>query len=65
MLGLKRRHCNKPVTGLSQTLMSKTKGSVKCTIVPHESFKPVIMSKPIILPRITGYMPLTHLISDI
>lgn len=64
-LGLKRYQCNMAITGLSETPVSKTKGSVKCTIVSLQSIEPVICCEPIILSNITGHMPSTLLPSTI
>ncbi|CAI6376006.1 unnamed protein product [Macrosiphum euphorbiae] len=64
-LGIKRRHCNTAVTGLSQTSVSTTKGSTNCTLLPRHSTSPEIYCEPVILSRITGPMPNVLLPSNI
>ncbi|CAI6375702.1 unnamed protein product [Macrosiphum euphorbiae] len=56
-LGIKRRHCNTAVTGLSQTSVSTTKGSTNSTLLPRHSTSPKIYCEPVILSKITGPMP--------
>jgi len=64
-LGIKRRHCNTAVIGLSQTSVSTTKGSTNCTLLLHHLTTPEIYCEPVILSRITGPMPTARLPSTI
>jgi len=64
-LGLQRRHCQTEITGLSQTIVTATKGSTWCTFVPINKESPHISCEPLILSRITGPMPTMTLCSSI
>ncbi|XP_008180522.1 uncharacterized protein LOC103308610 [Acyrthosiphon pisum] len=62
---LQRRHCQTEITGLSQTIVTATKGSTWCTFVPINKETPQIPCEPLILSRITGPMPTMTLSSNI
>lgn len=64
-LGLKRRRCANVVVGLSQTLVSETKGLTTCTLKPLHYDQPIIQCEPIILSKIVGRMPVVQLNSII
>ncbi|XP_060855378.1 uncharacterized protein LOC132933060 [Metopolophium dirhodum] len=64
-LGLERRQCQTEITGLSQTIVTATKGSTWCTFVPVNKESPHISCEPLILSRITGPMPTMTLDSKI